>query len=130
LQYDWFLKDHLGNIRAVLTGQKDTARYQATFETGQRARETALFANVEATAFSINEINKPGLDESCPTCILPATGTAYPTDNTTVPNAFTSRLNGLGKRIGAAITLKVMPAQPKRSPAGAGPDFLKKRTFA
>jgi RHS repeat-associated protein len=37
-----------------------------------------------------------------------------------VPNAFTSRLNGLGKRIGAAITLKVMPAQPKRSRAGAG----------
>jgi hypothetical protein len=108
LQYDYFLKDHLGNVRTVLTAQKDTARYAASFETAQRPKEAALFANIYETAFPISNINQTGLSTSCEECILPPTGTAYPADNTTVPNAFTSRLNGLGKRIGAAITLKVM----------------------
>lgn len=107
-QYDYFYKDHLGNIRAVVTEQKDTSKYMATFETANREKENALFANIEATAFDIDLINKPGLSGSCLECILPENGTSYPVDNTTNPNHYVSRLNGEGKRIGAAITLKVM----------------------
>ena len=106
--YDYFYKDHLGNIRAVTTEQRDTMKYMATFETENRAKETALFSNIEETAFEIPKINQTGLGGSCEGCLLPAEGTNYPEDNTTSPNKYTSRLNGTGKRIGGAITLKVM----------------------
>lgn len=107
-QYDFFYKDHLGNIRAIVTDQKDTAKYIASFEIAQRSRESELFANVSETAFDISKINQPGTGLTCEGCILPAEGTNYPEDPTTFPNKYTSRLNGEGKRIGAAITLKVM----------------------
>lgn len=107
-QYDFFYKDHLGNIRAVVTGQQDTAKYMATFETDRRTTENALFANINQTAFEISNINLSGTGPTCQGCVLPGNGTNYPDDNTTTPNKYTSRLNGDGKRIGAAITLKVM----------------------
>jgi RHS repeat-associated protein len=91
-QYDYFLKDHLGNIRTVLTEQTDTAKYMATFETGARTTETALFDNIAQTAYPIASILNP----------------AYPADGTTDPNKYTSRLVGNGKKTGATIGLKVM----------------------
>jgi RHS repeat-associated protein len=100
-QYDWFLKDHLGNIRTVLTEQKDTARYQATFETANLAKEQALFTNISSTRALIppagpNNGDGQGLMDG------------YPTDNTTVPNQYTSWLDGAGKKLGASLALKVM----------------------
>lgn len=92
LQYDYFLKDHLGNIRTVLTAQKDTAKYAASFETGVRPKETALFTNIAQTAYPINLIQNP----------------TYPADNTTAPNAQTSKLDGVNKQLGATLALKVM----------------------
>jgi RHS repeat-associated protein len=92
LQYDYFLKDHLGNVRTVLTGQKDTAKYAATFETAQRGREEALFANISRTAYPIVSIVSP----------------AYPTDNTTEPNEIVGRLDGKVAQLGATLALKVM----------------------
>jgi hypothetical protein len=89
-QWDYFLKDHLGNIRVVLTEQQDTAKYMATFETDARAKETALFHNITESAFPVQNIDN------------------YPADNTTTPNDVTSRLNGGLRKTGAAITLKVM----------------------
>jgi RHS repeat-associated protein len=91
-QWDYFYKDHLGSVRSTVTEQKDTARYQATFELAQRPKETALFTNVAQTAYPISLIQNP----------------AYPTDNTTVPNSQTSKLDGVQRQLGATLALKVM----------------------
>lgn len=84
-QYDFFYKDHLGNIRAVVTEQKDTAKYLATFEFNYREKEKQLFHKIEETAVLTTSIGG-----------YPGTG------------EFTSKLNGGDNRAGASTTLKVM----------------------
>ncbi len=91
-QYDYFLKDHLGNIRTVLTEQQDTAKYMATFETAARPKETALFTRINETAYPIANIISP----------------AYPADATTSPNTYNSKLDGIANQFGATLALKVM----------------------
>jgi len=88
--YDYFEKDHLGNVRVVLTDQTDSTMYTATMETEQAAFEGALFSNIENTRSS-----KPA---------------GYPQDNTTQNNNFVAKLNGKpgGKKIGPSLVLKVM----------------------
>lgn len=89
--YDYFLKDHLGNVRMVLTEQKDTAVYMATMEAAYRAKEKALFANIPETSYP--RISVLG---------------GYPADNTTTPNDSLVRVNGSGRKVGPALLLKVM----------------------
>lgn len=84
-QYDYFYKDHLGNIRAVVTEQKDTMKYMATFEMPAREKENALFHKIPETAVLATGISG-----------YPGTG------------EYTSKLNGADKRVGASTTLKVM----------------------
>jgi RHS repeat-associated protein len=48
--YDYFLKDHLGSVRSVLTTEQQTDIYAATMETAAVAKEDALFKNVTATS--------------------------------------------------------------------------------
>jgi len=100
--YDWFLKDHLGNVRTVLTAQRDTARYQATFETANLAKEQALFTNISSTRALVPPVglNDDGGQGG------PMAG--YPADNTTVPNQYTSWLDGASKKLGVSLALKVM----------------------
>ena len=88
--YDYFEKDHLGNVRIVLSDQTDFTMYVATMETSAAAKETALFSNVEET-----RIEKP---------------VGYPQDNLTDENKFVARLNGKpgGAKIGPSIVLRVM----------------------
>lgn len=89
---DYFVKDHLGNVRVVLTEQQDTARYVATMEPAYRIKEDALFANVTQTAW--------------PDSLVPG---GYPVDTTlTNPNNYVSKVNGSGNKIGPSLTLKVM----------------------
>ena len=89
-EYDFFLKDHLGNTRMVLTQEKDTTQYIATIESAYRSTENALFYNVPQSAY-------------------PRSGVAgYPTDNTTVPNDSLARVNGSKQKTGPSILLRVM----------------------
>ncbi|WP_218149828.1 DUF6443 domain-containing protein [Niastella yeongjuensis] len=89
---DYFVKDQLGNTRMVLTEQKDTARYLATMEQAYRSKENALFNNVTLTATSTGSV--PG---------------GYPVDTAlTNPNAWVSKVNGSGNKIGPSLTLRVM----------------------
>jgi len=88
--YDYFLKDHLGNVRTVLTEQTDFSMYVATMETGQAATETALFSNLDETRTA-----KP---------------VGYPQDETTPDNHDVAKLNAKdgGKKIGPSLVLRVM----------------------
>ncbi|MDR2040621.1 MAG: DUF6443 domain-containing protein [Bacteroidales bacterium] len=48
--YDYFLKDHLGNVRVVLTSDPDNRqRYMATMEEGKSGEEGLYFDNLENT---------------------------------------------------------------------------------
>ncbi len=92
-EYDLFEKDHLGNTRVVLTQQRDTAQYTATMEAAYRAKELALFYNIDSTSFPVSGV--PG---------------GYPADNTTTPNDSVAVVSGSPGRhtVGPAILLKVM----------------------
>lgn len=88
--YDYFMKDHLGNIRAVLTEEPDLSIYSASMETAQATTENALFSNLDDTRTA-----KPA---------------GYPQDQTTQKNDFVAKLNAKdgGKKIGPSIVLRVM----------------------
>ncbi|OMP76915.1 hypothetical protein BW716_22290 [[Flexibacter] sp. ATCC 35208] len=87
--YDYFEKDHLDNIRVVLGTKSDTAVYAATMETAVSATENALFSNIDNTRTA-----KP---------------VGYPEDNTTSPNDYVAKLNGVnGQKIGPSLVLRVM----------------------
>jgi RHS repeat-associated protein len=89
--YDYYEKDHLGDVRMTLTEEKDTAYYIATMEQQNASKENRLFDNVSSTQY--------------PT----PTGFDNPTDTS---NHYVSRLNassGTGNyEIGPSIILKVM----------------------
>jgi RHS repeat-associated protein len=89
--YDYFLKDHLGNVRMVLTDQADPASiYQATMEDANRTFENQLFNNIPQT---VTSNNKPsGFDADA--------------NNKNVSQLFSSSTGD--KRIGPGIVLKVM----------------------
>ena len=89
--YDYFEKDHLGNVRMVLTEKQDTSFYPAaTMETAQATTEEALYANLPETRTAISTV------------------AGYPTDNTTSPNNEVAEVSGSGQKIGPSIVLKVM----------------------
>nr|WP_291914521.1 DUF6443 domain-containing protein [Chitinophaga sp. CB10] len=87
--YDYFLKDHLGNVRTVLTERNDQTIYAATMEPAKASTEEALFSNISTTRAD-----------------LPV---GYPADGTTASNKFASKLNGgSDKKVGASLVLRVM----------------------
>ncbi len=90
-EYDYFLRDHLNNVRAVLTEGKDTATYVATMESADSATIRALFSNVYDPVTTVY-VKPSGFD---------ANG----------GNANVSRVNasaGVNKLTGPSIVLKVM----------------------
>lgn len=86
--YDYFLKDHLGNIRAVLSEENSKTEYYATMETQNGAVERQLFNNVDST-----RDNRPPSE---------------PVDSMYTTDFKVSRLNGAsGNTIGIAKSLYV-----------------------
>jgi len=86
--YDYYMKDHLGSVRAVLSTEQQTDLYAATMETANATKENLLFSNISSTV-----IGKVG---------------GFDTDGT---NGQISQLHGnntSSKRVGPAIVLKVM----------------------
>lgn len=89
--YDYFLKDHLGNIRVVLTDEQKTDAYPvASLETAPLPTERSYYSGVDT-----GRINK-------------SEAAGYPTDTYTNPNDFIQKLRGDGHKVGTGIVLKVM----------------------
>lgn len=90
LVYDYFISDHLGNTRMVLTEETSLANYAATMESANSAKENALFSNIDNTRSA-----KP---------------VGYPADGTTSPNDYVSKLNASSgtQKIGPSLVLRVM----------------------
>ena len=89
--FDYFLKDHLGDTRMVLTEEQDTTIYVATMEPKNAAIEDTLFNNVSTTQAPV------------PTGFEPSSGAD-------TSNHYVSKLWGAtgGNRVGPSIVLKVM----------------------
>ncbi len=87
---DYFIEDHLGNTRMVLTDERDTVAYLTAFETNRDALENAVWRNRNTTRETIASTN------------------AF--FNNPNPNAQYSRLNGsdANRRKGPGLVLKVM----------------------
>jgi RHS repeat-associated protein len=87
--FDYFEKDHLGNVRVVLTEQRDTATYpEASMETANLSRDTLYYSKIAET-----RVAKP---------------TGYPNDTYTNPNDWVAKVGGSGSKVGPGIVLKVM----------------------
>ena len=87
--FDYFIKDHLGNTRMVLTDEQQTDAYPvASMETANAASEKLYYSNIDET-----RSDKPA---------------GYPEDTYTNPNEKVAKLNSSSKKIGPAILLKVM----------------------
>jgi RHS repeat-associated protein len=87
--YDYFLKDHLGNVRMILTDEQQSDMYPpASMEESTLAMEMTYYANLESTQSTLPD--------------------RYPTDTYTNPNEYAAKLNGDGRKIGPSIALKVM----------------------
>ncbi|MRG44183.1 hypothetical protein GFS24_03610 [Chitinophaga sp. SYP-B3965] len=89
--FDYFVEDHLGDVRIVLTEHTQQEFYLASMEEGRSATENALFSNIESSRSA-----KPA---------------GYPQDAATgSDNRFVAKLNGNNpdKRIGPSLVLKVM----------------------
>ncbi|NML37460.1 hypothetical protein HHL17_09675 [Chitinophaga sp. G-6-1-13] len=88
--YDYFVKDHQGNTRLVLTDRPNAALYTATMETPIAVKENLLFSNIDNT-----RSNKP---------------VGYPADESAGKNESVAKLTaaGTGKKIGPSLVLRVM----------------------
>ncbi|WP_164714412.1 DUF6443 domain-containing protein [Chitinophaga rhizosphaerae] len=112
--FDYFMKDHLGNVRIVLAETNPPQQlYLASMEPEKAAMENATFSNIDAS-----RTDKP---------------VGYPEDPQTDKNAFVAKLNGkdAARRIGPSLVLKVKSGDTVRLGARAfyksqGPDKAQK----
>lgn len=91
--FDYFWKDHLGNVRMVLTEQQQTDAYPvASLETAQLTNERLYYSRIDS-----GRVNK-------------STVAGYPTDTYTNPNDYITKVKAAAgsPKIGTAIVLKVM----------------------
>lgn len=89
--YDYFLKDHLDNVRMVLTDEHQTDAYPvASLEESSISNER-LYYDIP-TGGRVHKNTVPG----------------YPADGYTNPNDYIQQLNGNGQKMGTGMVLKIM----------------------
>lgn len=90
--YDFMLRDHLGNVRMILTKEQQTDAYPvASLETSSVTNEQNYYGGLTIGRVDRNTVS------------------GYPVDTTyTNPNDFIQKLNGVSGRMGANMLLKVM----------------------
>ncbi len=97
--FDYFLKDHLGNTRVVLSDEQQKDEYPvASLETNTLTNEQLYYTIPDAGGVRVEKTGIPG----------------YPTDNYTNPNEFVHKLSGSGTKVGTSIVLKVMQGDSVR----------------
>ncbi|GGA87918.1 DUF6443 domain-containing protein [Puia dinghuensis] len=89
-EYDYFIKDHQGNVRTILTEGSDTATYAATMESKDSAVVAATFSDVYSPVYTVWP--KPS---------------GFDTDTSNHNVAMLNPANG-GPQVGPSIVLKVM----------------------
>ena len=83
-EYDYFLKDHLGNVRMVLTEEERTDMYPAaTMEDATVSEEQALYFNWDQARIDIGSISSN-----------------YPTDTYTDPNDYVAQVEAENNPVG------------------------------
>ncbi len=91
--YDYFMTDHLGSVRSVLTTEQETDVYAATMESANATKENQLFNNISSTVVAKPTSPSPGFDNNS-------------------GNGQVSKLNGTtgggNHRVGPSIVIKVM----------------------
>jgi len=90
-EYEYFLKDHLENVRTVLTENRDTSAYAATMESKDSAVVAALFGNVYTPVRTVYP--KPG---------------AFDSDTSNHNVARLNASSGVNITAGPSLVLKVM----------------------
>jgi RHS repeat-associated protein len=91
--YDYFVKDHLGNTRMVLTEEQQTDAYPvASLETANLNNEKLYYSIPDDAGTRVNKYTVAG----------------YPSDTYTDPNDYIHKLNGNGTKVGSSMVLKVM----------------------
>lgn len=91
LYYDYFVRDHLGNVRMILSEQKDTSFYPpASLETAQLTNERLIYSKVDT-----GRVNKSIVS-------------GYPSDTYTNPNDYIQKTGTNGVKVGTGVVLKVM----------------------
>lgn len=88
LSLDYMLKDHLGNVRMVLTDEQKSDDYLATMEPVRLDVENDLFTNIGNTVSGFPS--------------------GYPADNYSDPNEKAAKVRGDGQKVGPGVMLKVM----------------------
>jgi RHS repeat-associated protein len=102
-EFDYMIKDHLGNVRMVLTEEQKVNGYPiASMEDvvdknnlNDPANYIPYYANSDYTLTPSYRYPKSNI-------------TNYPVDNTTSTNNYVTKLRGDAQKIGPSITLKVM----------------------
>ncbi|MCP9750370.1 DUF6443 domain-containing protein [Ferruginibacter sp. HRS2-29] len=87
-EYDYFISDHMGNVRSIVTEGRDTSTYKATMELANQTMEDALFTNEYTPVNTV--INKVS---------------GFDTDTS---NHRIVKINSSGNKTGPGIVLKVM----------------------
>ncbi len=91
--FDYYIKDHLGNIRMLLTDEGREDKYPtATLEEGNIENER-IYYNIPGGSALVEKTTVPKYPQN---------------DNTTTPNNYIQRLIGSGVRTGTSMVLKVM----------------------